>query len=273
MIQEVKQDVVVEQPPEVVEEVVEPQGPSAEEQRAMDDGWMPLDKWTEAGNDARDHRSAREFNDRGELLRRISEQNKYIQRVNQGMDSLKAHHAKVFEASYGKAIQDLKAMHAKAVEDGDLNKADHVADQIANTKVQFAQAQQAAQVQTQQPNIALETWRERNKWYDENHEMRVFADAIGTSYAQNKQFQVTPEQVLEYVEKEVKARYMKKEEPKKEAAPNPVGSVQNSKRVVQSTTKLKKADLDENELKAMKNYVDFKLGTEAEYLAELEKIR
>lgn len=261
--------------PEVVEEVVEPQ-PSAEEQRAMSDGWMPVDKWVAAGNSEKDHRSAREFNDRGELLRKISEQNRYIQRVNQGVDSLKVHHARVFEAAHRKAMEDLKKQHTAAVEDGKIDVADRIVDQIADEKAKFASQVTAAQVQAQQPagpSPELLDWKSRNRWYDEDEDMRTFADAVGFKYAAQLQGQVTPEEILAHVEKKVRDKFMKPE-PKKEAAPSPVAGVQNTKQKVdQKGPKLKKADLSDDELKGLRGWVDLKMGTEAEYLAELEKIR
>src|SRR3989304_9039191 len=111
MTEEVKKEEV----PEVVEQV-EPEVPlrSIEEEQATKDGWMPLEKWEASGNNPKDHRSAREFNDRGELLRKISEQNKYIQRVNQGVETLKTHHSRVFESAHKKAMEDLKRQHSVA---------------------------------------------------------------------------------------------------------------------------------------------------------------
>lgn len=249
--------------------------PSQDEIRATSDGWMPLDKWVEAGNSEKDHRSAREFNDRGELLRKISEQNKYIQRVNQGVETLKAHHGKVFEAAHKKAMEDLKRQHNLAVEEGKIQEADQLVDKIADEKARFAAgAATAAQMQQNPgPSPELLDWKGRNPWYDKDEDMRTFADAVGFKFAQQRQGQVTPDEVLTYVEKKVKERFMKPE-PKKEAAPDPVAGVQNSKqKVTTPTTKTKKSDLSEEELKSLKGWVDLKMGTEAEYLAELDKIR
>ena len=269
MTEAVKEEVVVETPQEEVVPVV-----SQDETRAMSDGWMPLDKWVEAGNSEKDHRSAREFNDRGELLRKISEQNKYIQRVNQGVETLKTHHSRVFESAHKKAMEDLKRQHSVAVEEGKIQEADQLVDKIADEKAKFTATAVASQVQQQNagPSPELQDWKDRNRWYDTDEDMRTFADAVGFKYAQQRQGQVTPDEVLAYIEKKVKDRFMKPE-PKKEAAPNPVAGVQNPKQKTDvKTTKLKKSDLSEDELKSLKGWVELKMGTEAEYLAELDKI-
>jgi len=258
---------------EEVVEVVEQ--PSAEEEKATKDGWMPLDKWVEAGNTDRDHRSAREFNDRGELLRKISEQNKHIQRVNQGMETLKGHNARVFEAAHAKAVEDLKQQHARAIEDGNLAKADQLVDKLTDAKAQMAVAA-AQRVQAPQPVPELQEWRERNTWYDSDDDMRAFADVIGERYVQKQKGQVSTQEVLDYVETKVKDRFMKKEEVvRKEAAPNPVATTTNTATKVtpKALPGLKKTELDEFELKAMKDFVQFKLGTEADYLKQLEQVR
>ena len=271
MTEEVKkEEVVVEEP-----QVEVPEAPSLEEQRATADGWQPKDKWVEAGNNERDHRTAREFNDRGELLKKISEQNRYIQRVNQNIDVLKGHHSKVFESAHKKALEDLKREHAAAVEEGKIDLADRIVDKISDEKVKFViqQAQGQAQQQPSGPAPELLEWQDKNPWYLEDDAMRAYADQQGFKYANERKNQVTPTEVLAFVEKKVKERFMKTE-PKKEAAPAPVGGASNTQQKVQAKgPSLRKSELDEDELKAMKSYVEMKLGNEAEYLAELAKIR
>ena len=273
MTEEVKKEEV----PEVVEQV-EPEVPlrSIEEEQATKDGWMPLEKWEASGNNPKDHRSAREFNDRGELLRKISEQNKYIQKVNQGVETLKSHHSKVYESAYQKALTDLKAAHEKAVEDGDPKKANQIVDQIQNTTAALVNQRALSQAEANQPqgpSPELQDWKSKNRWYEEDEDMRTFADAVGFKYVNQKGGQVTPEEVLAHVERKVKDRFMKSE-PKKETAPNPVaGAANTQQKVIKPTHNIKKSDLDENELRAMKDFVHFKLGSEAQYLDELSKVR
>lgn len=256
-------DVVVEQP------VV-----SQEETRALDEGWMTKDKWIEAGNDESTHRSAREFNDRGELLRKISEQNRYIQRTNEGIEQLRYHNQRVYENAYNKALVDLKAQHSAAVEAGEIAKADRLVDEIANTKATAAAnavSQRAAA--TQQTLPELEVWKARNRWYDEDEDARTFADGIAAKYIREQGTTVAPADVLKYVETKVRAKLLKPEV--KTAAPNPVAGVgpSPSKGSASSALGFKKGDMNEDELKAMKNFVAMKLGSEADYMRQLADVR
>jgi hypothetical protein len=171
---------------------------------------------------------------------------------------------------------DLKAAHGKAVEDGDSKKADQIVDQIQNTTAALVNQRNLAAAEANQPqgpSPELQDWKDKNRWYEDDEDMRTFADAIGFKYVNSKGGQVNPQEVLAHVERKVKERFMKPE-PKKETAPSPVGGTTNTQqKTVKPTHNLKESDLDESEVKAMKNYVDFKLGTKADYLAELAKIR
>ncbi|MCI0561995.1 MAG: hypothetical protein MN733_26200, partial [Nitrososphaera sp.] len=46
------------------------------EQAAREQGWMSKDEWVAAGKDPEEHRSAREFRERGDFFKRISDQNR-----------------------------------------------------------------------------------------------------------------------------------------------------------------------------------------------------
>ena len=267
MTEAVTPEVVV--PEEVVETVP---AVNPEETKATEDGWMPLEKWTEAGNTPESHRSAREFNDRGELLRKITDQNKYIQRMAQGVERLQQHNQKVYENAYQKALVDLKAQHKAAVEAGELGTADKLVDQISDTKA--ALVEQKVRNQTApQPIPELEAWREKNTWYDSDQDMKIFADGVAAQYVQSRNGMVQVDEVLKHVEKRVKDRFMKVEP--KVAAPNPVAGTDNSrmKAAAQASHGLKKSDLTEDERKAMKDFVSMKLGDEASYLKQLAEIR
>ena len=264
---------------EVVEEVVEQvQAPSETERVALEQGWMPLEKWTSAGNSAADHRSAREFNDRGELLRRLSEANKHNQLNRSSIEQLRVHNQKVYESAYKKAIADLREEHAKAVNDGDLKKAEGVVDRITETRDTFVQASVANQNAAQPAQVPQEflDWQTKNKWYTDDEDMRVFADALGFKFAQSRQGRVSPAEILTHIDEKIKAKFMKEPViPQKTAAPDPVaGTQQKAQAAAQPKgVTLRKAELSEDELKAMKDFVGFKLGTEADYLRQLAEVR
>ena len=263
---------------EIVDEVVETTAPSEAERIALDQGWMPLEKWTAAGNSAADHRSAREFNDRGELLRRLSEANKHNQSNRQSIEQLRVHNQKVYESAYKKAIADLREEHAKAVNDGDLKKAEKVVDQITETRDNFVQAAIVNQSAAQPATVPQEfvDWQIRNDWYAKDEDMRVFADAIGFKFAQSRQGRVSPSEVLAHIDEKMKAKFMKEPVvPQKVAAPDPVAGTERKAQAAPQSKgpTIRKADLSDDELKAMKDFVGWKLGTETDYLKQLAETR
>lgn len=253
---------------------------TATEQKAMEQGWMPLDKWTEAGRDPSEHRSAREFQDRGELLKRIQDQNKTLHSMQASFETLRRHNEKTYENAYKSALADLKAKHAAAVNDGDIAKADALVEQIADEKANFVQAKaaQAAAQQTQQieaPEVTA--WKEANPWYEDDEDLRVQADAFGFRYVQQKGGKVTPDEILKHVSKKME-KYLPKpqgqpaDEPTRFTAPNPVGDSRGTRATVTGGS-IKESQLTEDESKAMKDFVKYGLGTKADYLKQLSEIR
>jgi len=259
---------------------------SETERTAMEQGWMPLEKWTEAGRDPSEHRTAREFKDRGDLLKRIQDQNKYIQGMNASFENLRQHNQRTYESAYKKAIADLKAAHTAAVNDGDIAKADQLVDQISDEKTNFLKAQAnmaAAQQTTTQESLEMREWKNANKWYTEDEDLKLQADAFGFRYVQANQGKVTPEQVLEHVSKKM-AKYLPQQgqgdiiddepAPKRYTAPNPVGGGRASARpAAGSAAGLREGELSDDESKAMKDFVKYGLGTKAEYLKQLKEVR
>lgn len=250
------------------------------EKVAMEQGWVPLEQWTEQGREAADHRTAREFVDRGELLRTIQDLRKHNNTMKESFETLKGHNAKVYQAAYEQAVKELKREHAAAVDKGDVQAADKIVDQITAEKDKFvaatSQLQQAQPTQEQSP--AMLEWRKKNSWYDSDEDLRSAADAIGFKYVTKvakEGGQVTPEKVLEHVGKVMNEKFGK----------GTVTTVaQTTTRVAPALTEggtrqsggnkkgLSKADLSEDELKGMRDFVKMKWGTEQDYMKQLESL-
>ena len=79
---------------------------SPTEQKAMEAGWVPQDQWE---GDPDQWRPAKEFVDRGELFKKIEDQNRTIKEFKRALDDLKGHHAKTRETEYARALQVLKS--------------------------------------------------------------------------------------------------------------------------------------------------------------------
>src|SRR5438132_1680053 len=68
---------------------------TALEERAIEQGWRPKDEWD---GDESEFRSAREFIDRGELLRKISSQGDELRKLKEVAGALSEHNKQVYVA-------------------------------------------------------------------------------------------------------------------------------------------------------------------------------
>lgn len=256
---------------EVTEVVLSPTETTAREQ-----GWVSEEEWVAEGKDASEWRSAKEFVDRGELYRSIHSTKRELKQTQAALTALQKHHAHVFEKAQKQALDELKREKRVAIKEEDFQKLEAVEEQIEElTEQQQAEkkAFEQEQVQTAVSQGAVhpdfEVWTNRNTWYKNDEELREYADFKGIKYTQ-KNPGVPPQEVLEYVEKQVKKQFPEKFGTRK-AAPNPVSSVNktnSANRKVQAED-----DLTETELDIMKEIVSSKTMTEAQYRAELKRVK
>jgi len=236
---------------------------SPTEQKAMEAGWVPQDQWE---GDPDQWRPAKEFVDRGELFKKIEDQNRTIKEFKRALDDLKGHHAKTRETEYARALQVLKSQKKTALEEGDADSVIKLDDQIDLVKEQQTLLKQRNDI-VQEPTIDPEftAWVDKNKWYDTNQPMRAYADALGRDLAFKG---LTPSAVLQEVEKNVKLEF-----PNKFTNPNrnKPGSVEGS------SNKGGKGDssvsLSEEERRVMQRFVRTGVMSETEYIKELNRIK
>jgi hypothetical protein len=189
------------------------------EKRAAEQGWRPLAEWD---GDAADWRDARQFLDRGELLNRISAQSKEMKELRKTLRAFEDLNKKLADTKFNEKLQELKVAKAEALESGDAKRVVEIDDQIDVTKDAMA-ANKATAIVSDAPaeqNPEFQRWVDKNSWYAQNEEMRMFADNVGTSFARMNRDK-TPQEVLKYVENRVKRAYRdmfmneRREEPSK----------------------------------------------------------
>ena len=236
---------------------------SAAEQQAMEQGWVPQDEWE---GDPDQWRPAKEFLDRGELFKKIEDQNRTIKEFKRALDDLKGHHAKTRETEYARAIQALKAQKIAALEDGDAAAVVKLDDQIDLVKDEQSKLKQAAfQPQQEQLNPEFVNWVDKNKWYETSQPMRAYADALGRDLAYKG---LAPGEVLKEVERQVRDEFPQKFRNANRDKPGAVES---------STNKGVKGNndvsLSDDERRVMQRFVRTGVMTEKEYMVELNRIK
>lgn len=239
------------------------------EQRAMSQGWVPKDEWD---GDPDQWRPAKEFLDRGELFKKIDEQNRTIKEFKRVLDEFGKHHSQVRKVEYERALADLKAAKKEALVEGD---ADAVIDidekmQLVREKQKEAEASPAAKLpepSVSENNVVFRNWVDRNGWYENNKAMRAYADRIGNELG--SQGGMSPTDILAAVEREVKKEFAHKFENPNRAKPGAVeggGAKGSGKRDTFVPT--------EEERRVARRFAATIPGyTEEQYYSELKKTR
>lgn len=167
-------------------------------QRATEMGWRPKEEFD---GDEVDFVDAKEYVQRAPLFDTIKSSKKRIDKLEQTIKALTEHNQRIEESAYKRALNDLKAKQAEALEDGDLQQYHKIGTQIEEVKENRPQPVKAEASPT---NPAFDTWVEKNTWYNKSADMRAFADAIGINAHQDGH---SPEEVLKIVEQKVRSTF------------------------------------------------------------------
>ena len=247
------------------------------EERASSLGWKPLADWEAEGNDPEDWKPAKVFLEHGDMIGKIRQQSRELGEAQQALRFASQQHQKVYEKGYNAALTQLRAEKRAALAEGDLVKADQIDEKIDQTKDELNQARYAASVTNQQaakiqpgPDPEHVEWVQRNPWYNDRI-MSKFADALAIEYIQINNGQVTPNQVRDFVEKEVKKEFPQRFKPATKAAPNPDGegratSRNQSGNGVSAKLAQVKAGMTDEQRQIMKTMVKATGMTEQKYL-------
>ena len=253
---------------------VAPATMNPDEAAARTQGWMSKDEWVAAGNDPELHRPAREFRERGDFFKRISDQNRKIESLSTALNALQTHHKVVYDKAYTRALADLKGQHRDAVEAGDVNKADQILDKMEVTKQEAYQTGAVLQ-QAQAPVVSAdyEEFVSNNDWYANNKIMKRYADAEGNDFVIAEYRRTgrypSPKQVVEAVEKAVKGEFPDKFGAKKTApSQSAVAGTASPARPAPSVPGKSERDLPPEAKHVMDALIRQKVMTKEKYLQE-----
>lgn len=242
---------------------VEKPEPTEHELRAREDGWVPKEEW-EGPEDK--WRPAKEFLDRGELFKKIDQQNKTIKQFETVLKEFAKHHESVRKVEYDRALADLKAAKKVAVEEGDGDAVVDLDDKIDMVKEAQRTVQAPKVPDTPVSNPVFENWLDKNSWYKSNEAMRAYADKVGLKYGTQG---MSPNDVLREVEQAVKKEFAHKFNNPKRDAPGAVEGGGNTK----SGGKKESFELTSEQRRVAEKFVRTIPGyTMEKYVEELKRV-
>lgn len=236
---------------------------SAVEQRALEQGWKPKDQFQ--GEEA-DFIDAGEFVRRGELFSKIEKQSKEVKQLREALEAFKMHHSKVKEVEYDRALKALDTARKQALSEGDTDKFFALEEQMEAVKTEKAVVEQEAKVPVvQEPSVPpqLESWMQKNSWYQTNRAMTALADRLGAEF---KARGFTLDQALHQIDAEVR-----KEFPDKFASrvrpPAPEGSTRSG------SPKTDNFVMSDEERSIMQKIVKTGVISKEDYIKELKRVK
>jgi hypothetical protein len=260
-----------QQPAEVVQQT-EDQQPHIEsdpyESEAREQGWRPKEEFE---GDPEKWRPAKEFVERGELFGKIDTLGKELKETKKALKMLQEHHSKVKETEFKRAVEELKGLQKKHLEEGNsdeyIKTTELLTDLKAEQKAREVMNQQQAEQQKNQVDPRFTDWVAKNSWYNKDQEMKQFADTLGLGYAQANPG-VDPDIVLEYVSKQVKQAFKNKFENPNRTKPSAVEGASTP-----STAKKDSIELSDDERRVMNTFIRQGVMTKEEYIAQVKAMR
>lgn len=233
------------------------------EAQAREQGWKPKEEYE---GDPSKWREAKEFVERGELFTKIDSMGKELKETRKALKLLQDHHSKVRETEYNNALKELKSLQKKHLEEGNSDGYLETTELLTDLKAEQKAREVAAQMAPNQPDPRFISWTQQNKWYTTDNEMRDFADTVGMGYAQRNPG-ISPEDVLEFVEKQVKSRFKDKFQNPNRSKPSSVEGASAPSATKESFT------MSDEERRVMNTFIRSGVMTKDQYIAELKKMK
>lgn len=232
---------------------------------ARDQGWKPKEEYE---GDPEKWRPAKEFVERGEFFNKIEHLGKELKESKKAIKLLQEHNSKLKETEYKRAVDELKALQKKHMEEGNSDGYLEATDLLTDLRAEQKAREQIEQHLPQQPDPRFVSWVQDNSWYAKDAKMRAYADNVGAGYAALHP-NIDPEEVLVYVTQEVKERFKDRFVNPNRTKPSPVeggGSNSPGKRG-------DKFELTDEERKIKNTFIRTGALTEAEYIEQVKRMR
>jgi hypothetical protein len=234
------------------------------ESEAREQGWKPKEEYE---GDPEKWRPAKEFVERGELFGKIDVLGRELKETKKALKMLQEHNLKIKETEYKRAVDELKALQKKHLEEGNSDGYLETTELLTDLKAEQKAREAVSQVQPQQVDPRFNAWVETNKWYAQDAELREYADVVGMGYAQ-KNPGLDPEDVLKFVAAQVKLRYPNKFQNPNRNKPSAVEGASTT-----SSPKTNSFELTDDERKVMNTFIRTGAMTKEEFIAQVKMMR
>lgn len=257
-VKEVKADEKVEEPVKAEEVQSEPE--TEIETKAREMGWNPDKDGVEDGKWI----GAKEYIARAPLFEKNRKLSRKVKELESSVGALKQHYSKIEELAYEKALETLKEKKIKAMDEFDHKTVAQIDEDIIELKK--PRNEQPRETTREIPEFS--EWKERNTWYENDKELKAFADMAGRLYVEDHE-DATPEQVYRHAEKKVRERY-----PEKFRNPNRdrTSSVEAGTKTQTKTSRPTWSSLPEHFQQAGNKFVRNGIMTKDQYIDDLIKL-
>lgn len=227
------------------------------EQEAMSKGW------SSEGVEGKPNLSAEEFVARQPLYDKIHNTDRKMKRLEDQNKAVTAHLEMMRKNFSEDKVEDLKARKKAILAEQEEGWTDEVIE--IDEKIIKASQEEEIVIPEAVDTSAYDSWLDQNQWYENNNEMKAYADRLGAGIlAQDPNMNL--KDVYEEVSEEVKIRFSEQFKPKTRN-----GSVESGRpRSRAKAAKYTVADLDDETKGIMKNLVRSGVMTTEEYLTDLE---
>jgi len=153
------------------------------EQKAMDEGWIPPDRFDKAEKDGK-FKTAEEYLEYGSFFKKISTQNKEIQELRSTVSGITEHQKKVTQMEldnqkqqYEQTIADLKVQKVQALDEGNHEQVVDIDEKIRTTP---------QPTDPKPDNSIWDGWVKENQWYSDDKFLQREATSIGEQIAKDE---------------------------------------------------------------------------------------
>ena len=167
----------------------------------MNEGWVPKEHFK---GDPKMWRPAEQWLDRGNFFRTIGQLRNELKSTQAQVAEAFKQGERLAQAQFNERLAELKAIRRKALQEGDLDTADKIEDQIDEHK---ENRNKPAPVKTT-PETPPEFFQfiQRNPWYQTDAVMQATANAVGAMFIKENP-RAVPADLYFHVEKTMKAKF------------------------------------------------------------------